>query len=72
MLGLLLTTLACSQLWLPTSPLASSRSRWSPWPTWTATTLHAFDISVRDYERFDQAAQLHNWIEDANESQRDR
>jgi bla regulator protein BlaR1 len=68
MLGLLLTTLACSQLWLPTNPLASSRSRWSPWPTWTATTLHAFDISVRDYERFDQATQLHDWIEDANES----
>lgn len=57
----------CTQFWLPTSPLASSRSHWSPWPTWSAAALHAFNIPVRDYELFDHDKQLDDWMEEAFE-----
>ncbi|QDV40730.1 Regulatory protein BlaR1 [Stieleria neptunia] len=50
---LFLVVLVVSQLWLPVNVLASSRTRLSPWPTWTAKILHDFGVSVRDYERFD-------------------
>ncbi|MCS7471430.1 M56 family metallopeptidase [Stieleria sp. ICT_E10.1] len=50
---LFLLVLVVSQLWLPVNVLASSRTRVSPWPNWTAEILHDFGVSVRDYERFD-------------------
>ena len=65
---LLLAAIVCSQIWLPTNPLASTRSRWSPWPTWSAATLHAFNVSARDYERFDHRTELHEWLEDARDA----
>jgi beta-lactamase regulating signal transducer with metallopeptidase domain len=60
----ILLTLTCSmtQLWVPFDPLSSSRSRWSPWPTWTAASLHCFGISVRDYEQFDRRVQVHELL----------
>ena len=37
-------------IWLPINPRASSRAEWSPWPSWTAQSLRASGIMVRDYE----------------------
>ena len=62
-----IAALLCAQLWLPTNPLASHRSSWSPWPTWSAEALHAVNVSARDYEVFSRGNQLHEWIEDSNE-----
>lgn len=59
----ILAALLVSQIWLPVNPLASSRSAFTRWPSWTASTLHAFDVKVRDYERFDHSVQIHELIE---------
>jgi len=50
-------------LWLPMDVLASSRTNWSPWPTWSASVLHDFDIPVRDFEVFDNRIELHELSE---------
>lgn len=63
---MLIATLLCSQLWLPTNPLASQRSSWSPWPTWSAEALHAVNVTVRDFETFQHGRQIHEWIEATN------
>jgi beta-lactamase regulating signal transducer with metallopeptidase domain len=52
--ALLLSACALTQLGIPTDPLASSRSRWSSWPTWSAQALHCLGIPARDYEVFDR------------------
>jgi hypothetical protein len=39
---------------LPLDSLASTRSVWSPWPSWTARTLHCFGWNLRDYEQYDR------------------
>lgn len=57
---LLLVALTATQLWIPTHPLASSKTWYSPWPHWTAAVLHAFDIPVRDFDPFDSRLQLHD------------
>lgn len=44
---------------VPLDPLASSRSVWSPWPKWTAETVHCFGYVLRDYEPFDARVQLY-------------
>jgi len=51
-------TLMLSMLWLPTDPLASPRSYWSPWPRWTAEVAHSFGCNLRDYEQYDRRSQL--------------
>jgi len=51
--------LIASQICVPLDALASSRASYSPWPTWTARTLHAFDVPVRDSEPFDAHLPLH-------------
>lgn len=43
--------------WLPVNVLASPRSSWSPWPTWSASLLHDFGIHARDYEPFHARSQ---------------
>lgn len=48
-----------TQVWIPSDPLSSSRSVWSPWPTWTAKSLHCLGWSLRDYELFDCRVQLY-------------
>ena len=58
-LGVAIAGIAASQLWLPTNPLDSSHSRQSPWPTWSAATLHALNVSVADYQPFDERTQIH-------------
>ena len=40
----------CMLVWLPVNPRASRRADWSPWPTWSARTLDAIGVPVRDYE----------------------
>lgn len=57
--AVVLAAAAVSQLWLPTNPLATGRTHWSGWPTWSAATLHALDVPVRDFEPFDDRTQLH-------------
>lgn len=60
---LVLVVVLVSQVWLPVNVLASSRSRVSPWPSWTATVLHDWGLSVRDYERFDDRHRLRELME---------
>jgi beta-lactamase regulating signal transducer with metallopeptidase domain len=43
---------------LPIDSLASSRSMWSPWPSWTAKSAHCFGFALRDYEQFDPRIQV--------------
>ena len=62
-----ITALLCSQLSLPTNPLSSNRTPWSPWPSWSAEALHTVNVSVRDYEVFSHGNQLHEWIEVSSE-----
>jgi hypothetical protein len=40
----------CVLVWLPVNPRASRRADWSPWPRWSAQTLDALGMPVRDYE----------------------
>jgi beta-lactamase regulating signal transducer with metallopeptidase domain len=47
-------TCLMSQTWLPFDSMSSSRSRWSPWPTWTARAGQIFGLKLRDYEEFDR------------------
>ncbi|WP_404310607.1 M56 family metallopeptidase [Neorhodopirellula lusitana] len=63
---LVLASISIQQIWIPTNALASGRSEWSPWPTWTATALHHFNLHVRDFERFEDRTQLHEWIAEDN------
>ncbi len=48
--GLAATALLCLSIWLPVNPRASRRAEWSPWPRWSARSLNAIGIDVRDYE----------------------
>lgn len=61
---LLLASLTASQLWLPTNPLASPRTNFSPWPAWSAAALHTINVSVRDFDQFDSRLQIHELSED--------
>ncbi|QDV76082.1 M56 family metallopeptidase [Botrimarina mediterranea] len=61
----MLAALAASLLWLPIDPFTSSRSILSPWPTWSAATLHALDLPVRDFQTFHQRYRTHELLEDA-------
>lgn len=61
--GLALVLVLAQQVWLPTNALASSRSKWSPWPTWTANICHdTLGVSVRDYESYEAGSQIHDWM----------
>jgi hypothetical protein len=68
--ALLLIACALTQFSIPTDPLASSRTRWSGWPKWSAQALHCLGIRARDYEVFDRRIrafeQLHETGEYAN------
>lgn len=66
-LALALLSVSCSQFWLPTDPLASANDRWTPWPKWSATALHAFDLPVRDFQRLDRGSLLHE-LREGNDS----
>lgn len=60
------TLLLCAglvqQIWLPTNAMASQRSDWSPWPSWTANALHQINVSVRDFELFEDRVQMHELL----------
>jgi beta-lactamase regulating signal transducer with metallopeptidase domain len=68
--ALLLIACLLTQLGIPSDPLASSRTRWSNWPTWSAQALHCLGIPARDYEVFDRRIrafeQLHETGDYAN------
>lgn len=57
--GLVAIAVSVQQVWIPTNAMASQRSDWSPWPTWTANALHQINVQVRDFERFDNRVQMH-------------
>jgi beta-lactamase regulating signal transducer with metallopeptidase domain len=67
--GCLLIPITCALalVWLPLDPLSSPRSHWSPWPTWTAKSLHCLGVCVRDYEVFDRRVRLHELSHEENE-----
>jgi len=50
----LFLTCVLSQLSLPLDAMSSSRTRWTPWPTWTSQAGHIFGLRLRDYEQFDR------------------
>ncbi len=50
--------LLLSQIWLPTNPLASRHSTYSPWPNWTATVAYSFGVTLRDFEVFDAELEI--------------
>ena len=62
MFALLLCAALVQQVWLPTNAMASQRSDWSPWPTWTAEALHEVGIQVRDFELFEDRVQMHELL----------
>ncbi|TWU35670.1 Regulatory protein BlaR1 [Novipirellula aureliae] len=62
MAGLLLCTAIMQQIWLPTNAMASQRSDWSPWPTWTAGVLHQANLHVRDFEMFEDGVHMHELL----------
>lgn len=49
-LTMLVAVIMCVAVWPPINPRASRRADWSPWPTWSARTLDAIGLPVRDYE----------------------
>jgi beta-lactamase regulating signal transducer with metallopeptidase domain len=62
MFALLSCALLIQQVWIPTNAMASQRSDWSPWPTWTANALHQIDVHVRDFELFEDRVQMHELL----------
>jgi len=66
MATLLLCAGLIQQVWLPTNAMASQRSDWSPWPTWTAGALHQIDVQVRDFELFEDRVQMHELLYEDN------
>lgn len=56
---LIVSATAVSQFWLPTNPLGAKALAFSPWPTWSASALHTFGISVRDFGEFDPRLQVY-------------
>jgi bla regulator protein blaR1 len=59
------TCLLCL-VWIPSDPLASSRSMWSPWPKkWTAKSLHCFGFNLRDYEQYDRRIQIYEILRES-------
>lgn len=62
---LLCATCLASLIWVPVDALASSRSLWSPWPSWTAKSAHCFGFGLRDYEQFDRRVQVFEIVQDA-------
>ncbi len=73
MAALLLAAGLIQQVWFPTNAMASRRSDWSPWPTWTASALHQINVQVRDFELFEDRVQMHELLhEDDSVSRRTR
>jgi beta-lactamase regulating signal transducer with metallopeptidase domain len=46
----LIAACLCVVLWVPINPLASRRAGFSPWPSWSARSMDAFGVALRDYE----------------------
>jgi beta-lactamase regulating signal transducer with metallopeptidase domain len=56
--------LIVSQIWIPSDVMSSTRSKWSPWPTWTAKVGHLVGLHLRDYEQFDRRVQPYELMHD--------
>jgi len=69
---LVLLTLAAWCFWTPLDALASTRTRWSPWPRWSASFLHTLEISARDFEPYDTRTRLHEMSERSAHSESQR
>jgi beta-lactamase regulating signal transducer with metallopeptidase domain len=68
-LAVLCVACLTSLVWIPSDPLASGRSCWSPWPTWTATALHSFGCNLRDYEPYENRTRVYALQRAAEQSQ---
>ncbi|HVU86168.1 MAG TPA: M56 family metallopeptidase [Pirellulales bacterium] len=58
----LFLSIACATmlfLWVTMDVSASTRSLWSPWPTWSARVLRSVGITARDYEIDGHRLRLH-------------
>lgn len=47
---MLAAVLLAALLWPPLNPQASARTRWSPWPAWSAAALQNLGVPARDFE----------------------
>lgn len=68
-LAVLCVACLVSLVWIPSDPLASGRSHWSPWPKWTATALHSFGCNLRDYEPYENRTRVYALQRAAEQSQ---
>ncbi len=50
LMPVLIACAAMTMLWVPIDLGASTRSLWSPWPSWSARALQSVGIAARDYE----------------------
>ncbi len=64
--GIIGCALLLGLVWAPVDVMSSGRTTWSPWPTWSATVLHSFDIPARDYEPYEARTRGHELLEAAN------
>ncbi|HVJ67202.1 MAG TPA: M56 family metallopeptidase [Caulifigura sp.] len=67
---LVAAALLAAFVWAPLDALASTQTKWSPWPRWSASALRAFDVPARDFEPYDRRTRLHEISEQAQESRR--
>jgi bla regulator protein BlaR1 len=51
-------------VWTPLDFGKPYHSAWSPWPTWSAETLHALGYSARDYDVYDYRFRYQELMED--------
>lgn len=60
LISILGISILSASLWIPLDISETNRSLWSPWPRWSANSLHAIGISVRDYEIDNHRLQSHH------------
>jgi hypothetical protein len=60
-------TALISLVWIPSDPLASPRSIWSPWPHWSAKAAHCFGCNLRDYEQYDRRSHFFEIVRKADQ-----
>ena len=62
-LGIVAAGVGVALLWLPIDVLASPRTAFSPWPTWSSATLRSIGVHARDYEPYATRTRLRETIE---------
>ncbi|TWT98160.1 Regulatory protein BlaR1 [Botrimarina colliarenosi] len=65
--GVVVAAVVATLVWLPVDPLASPRSRMSPWPAWSASVLHGLGVPARDFSDFNGSTHVYELLHDAGE-----